>query len=401
MVTSTEDFLLLRRDWERIQSCNGEENYYYSFDWYDAICHFCREPYCSLFILSIQDDDDGVVAIFPLWIVRKRPRFLTFNSLEFIGNIYSAYRGGIVLGGKEREAAAAAVQFILSRKKLWDIAYLEGLPQSAPLLSALEEAFREASVVTRKVEQYANIVVDNEPGQSSADYWKSRRGKLRHEVRRYLNRSNRDGKAVILLTRDPEQNVCGAMDHYEEIYRCSWKPAECDPLFHRNLAEHLAGRGKLRLFTLYFKQGEAAQGDDGSIPVREEAAARYSAEGYLPVATAYCAVNGSYSCMLKTAYRQDYDAYSFGTLLTWHVIQWLLDQEKATVIDFQKDGDAYKYKWGRFRDMHLLLKAASPASPLAMVETLGEKVLIPALRKIGWMKTPDFAVIPKPDASRT
>jgi hypothetical protein len=101
--------------------------------------------------------------------------------------------------------------------------------------------------------------------------------------------------------------------------------------------------------------------------------------------------------MLKTAYRQGFDAYSSGTLLTWHVIQWLLDRDKAAVIDFQKDGDAYKYKWGRFRNMHMLLKVASPSSPLAIIETLGEKIMIPALRRIGWMKTPDFTVLPKPE----
>jgi hypothetical protein len=48
--------------------------------------------------------------------------------------------------------------------------------------------------------------------------------------------------------------------------------------------------------------------------------------------------------------------------------------------------------------MHLLLKAASPSSLPAMIETLGEKILIPALRRIGWMKTPDFSVVPKSDS---
>jgi hypothetical protein len=86
--------------------------------------------------------------------------------------------------------------------------------------------------------------------------------------------------------------------------------------------------------------------------------------------------------------------------LSWHAIQWLLERDKATIIDFQRDGDAYKYKWGRFRDMHMLLKAASPSSPLAMAETLGEKILIPVLRRIGWMKTPDFSVIERAGGTR-
>lgn len=399
MIASMEDFLSLRQDWEQIRSDNGEENFYYSFDWYEAVCRFCTDPYCSLFVLRISDDD-RIVAILPCWIIKKRPRFITHNSLEFIGNIYSAYRGGIVLKGREAEAADAAVDFILSRRRLWDIAYLEGWPSHDPLLSALDNAFAKRPVITRKAEQYANVIVDLMPGQDAEAYWKSRKKNLRQHIRRYLNRLNRDGKAVILLTSHPEQAVRDAMDHYEDIYRCSWKPAECDPLFHRHLAAHLASKGKLRLFTLYFKQGEPEQLVDGFIPIYEDDAARYISEGYLPVATAYCAMNGAYSCILKTAYRQDHADYSSGTLLTWHVIQWLLDRDKAAVIDFQKEGDAYKYKWGRLRDMHLLLKVASPSSPLAMMETLGEKYLIPALRKIGWMKTPDFTVLHRPESCR-
>ena len=393
-----DDFLSLRQDWEKIRSDNREENFYYSFDWYESVCRFCAEPYCALFVLLIRDDD-RIVAILPCWIIKKKPRFITHNSLEFIGNIYSPCRGGLVLKGKEADVADAAVDFMLSKRKLWDIAYLEGIPSRDPLLLALEQSFEKKPVLTRKVEQYANIIVDVDPGQCADDYWKSRKGKFRHEIRRYLNRLKRDGKARILLTCNPEQPICTAMDHYEDIYRCSWTEAECDPLFHRNLAEYLLSKGKLRLFTLYFKQGESEKSGDGFLPVSEGDAAQCISEGYIPIATAYCVVDGAYAGMLKTAYRQDYDKYSSGTLLNWHVIQWLLDRDKTKVIDFQKEGDAYKYKWGRFQDMHLLLKVASPSSLLAMIETLCEKYLIPAMRRIGWMKTPDFSVIPKSDSS--
>ena len=399
MNVTMDDFLSLRQDWERIRSDNQEENFYYSFGWYDAVCRFYTEPYCSLFVLSIRDDDH-IVAILPCWIIKNRPRFLTYNSLEFIGNIYSAYRGGIDLKGKETEAADAAVNFILSKRKLWGIAYLEGMPSNDPLLLALERSLDKRPVITRKTDQYANIIVDIDPGQCAEDYWKSRKKRFRQHIRRYLNRLNREGKTRILLTCNPGQSLSDAMDHYEDIYRYSWKEAEYDPLFHRNLAAHLLSKGKLRLFTLYFKQGEAERSGDGFLPVCEGDAAQCISEGYIPIATAYCVVDGGYAGILKTAYRQDYDKYSSGTLLSWHVIQWLLDRDKTTVIDFQKDGDAYKYKWGRFRDMHLLLKVASPSSPPAMIEILGEKTLIPALRKIGWMKTPDVSVIPKPDSCK-
>jgi CelD/BcsL family acetyltransferase involved in cellulose biosynthesis len=397
MITSMDEFLSLRRDWERIRSDNREENFYYSFDWYEAVCRFGAEPYCSLFVLCIQDDD-RMVAIVPCWIIKKRPRFVTHNSLEFIGNIYSPCRGGIVLKGKETAAADAAVDFILSKRKLWDIAYLEAMPSRDPLLLALERSFQKKSVITRKVEQYANIIFDIDPGQCAEDYWKSRKKSFKRNMKTYLNRLKHDGKAKILLTYNPDQSLDVAMDHYYEIYQHSWKETEGYPMFHRDLAAYLLPKGKLRLFTLYFRQGESEKSHDGFLPISEDDASRYVSEGYTPIATTYYVVNGAYACQLKTAYRHDYAKYSPGTLLNCHTIQWLLDRDKTTVIDYQKDGDAYKYDWGRFRDMHMLLKVASPSSLPAMIETLGEKTLIPALRRMGLMKTPDFSVIPKSDS---
>lgn len=399
LITSLEDFWPLRRDWEKIQSDNQEDGFYHSFDWYEAVCRFCAEPYCSLFILRIHDGD-RTVALLPCWIIRKRPRLITHNSLEFIGNIYSASRGGMVLKGWEGEVADAAVDFMLSQRALWDIAYLEFLPSRDPLLSALERSFEKRSVITRMVEQYANIIVDIDAGQDAQNYWDSRSKSFRQHIRRYLNRLNREGRAAIILTSSPDQSVDAAMDHYEDIYRCSWKEAECHPKFHRELASYLVPKGKLRLFTLYYKPGTPERSNSGFLPIHEEDAARRVSQGYTPMASVYCVVNGSYAAILKTAYRQDCARYSPGTLLSWHAIQWLLERDKATIIDFQRDGDAYKYKWGRFRDMHMLLKAASPSSPLAMAETLGEKILIPVLRRIGWMKTPDFSVIERAGGTR-
>jgi hypothetical protein len=189
------------------------------------------------------------------------------------------------------------------------------------------------------------------------------------------------------------------MDHYHEIYANSWKEPECEPRFHRNLAFFLSERNRFRLFTLYFRKNESPVSGHSATPpsccVCDLSPCQCIQDGYLPIATSYCAVNGSYACILKTAYRQDHSDYSAGTVLTWFVIQWLLDQDAAKVIDFQKDGDAYKYKWGRFNDMHMLFKAASPASPLAMLETWGERTVIPFLREKGLLSKYDCRVVPK------
>jgi len=401
VITTTEDFLGLRQDWERIQSENMDDNFYYSFDWYYALINFCKLPDCSLFIMYVSDQQK-LIAILPCYIIKKRPRLFRFECIEFIGNIYSAYRGGIVLKGREDNVSSAVIDYLLSHQALWDVLYFDDISESDPFLSSLIHAMQKKAMVVRYIEHYANLVVDARSGQTAADYWKSRKKNLRQHIRRYINRMMREGKYKVVLTSRPGQDVQSAMKHYCEIYECSWKEPEFEPLFHGRLAEYLLNRNKLRLFTLYFKKCESTQaGNVASIPLLpcecDDTPSQCVSEGYLPIASAYCAINGSYACILKTAYHPDYAAYSAGTVLIWFVIQWLLDVDRAAVIDFQKDGDAYKYKWGKLKEMHMTMKAANPKKPVAVFETWSEKTFIPLMRKVGWLPEADFRVIEKSD----
>ncbi len=111
-------------------------------------------------------------------------------------------------------------------------------------------------------------------------------------------------------------------------------------------------------------------------------AKQFIPEGYLPIATSFYAVNGAYACLLKTAYREDHKSYSSGTVLSWFAVKWLLDMDRSAVIDFQKESDAYKFKWGRVKDTHILFQMAMPGNFRAMTEIWLEKNIIPLLRKI-------------------
>jgi len=68
-------------------------------------------------------------------------RLFSYNSLELIGNIYSAYRGGIVLRGREADTAEALVNCLFTHRQRWDMIHFEDMPASDPLLAALNQAF--------------------------------------------------------------------------------------------------------------------------------------------------------------------------------------------------------------------------------------------------------------------
>jgi len=385
VLTSVSKLSELKSDWGAILAENQEDNFYYSFDWIHAACHLFIHPVARPFIVWIREDNKPV-AIIPCCIKRRRLRLFSCNCLELIGNIYSAYRGGVVLGGREADTADALVRFLLTHRQLWDMIHFEDMPASNPFLATLNQAIqKQRKMITRMSNQYANLIYDIVPGMCSYDYWQSREKNHRQNIRSAINKMNREGAFTIVLTSQPDQNIHAAMDHYYDIFKHSWrKEPEISPLFHRLLAEYLALNGRLRLFVLYFKKGEHASDHDPSLSSYQSVInPQQTIPGdYVPIATSFYAVSGSYICLLKTAYREDHAAYSAGTVLSWFAVKWLLDMDRAAIIDFQKEDDAYKFKWGRLNEMHVLFQAANSRSLLAVLELWSEKNLMPLLRKI-------------------
>jgi len=385
VITSMTDFFFLKEGWENILAENQEDNLYYSFDWYYAASHFYIDPIDSPFIICVKKKQK-LIAILPYCIIKKRLRLFSFNSLELIGNIYSAYRGGIVLKGNEFEVASAIVNFLLKHRAMWDILHFEDIPESDPFLAAAIHFFTRKKVLIQLTEQYAKLVIDADPGMRSTDYWCKLGKNLKQNIRTSINRMNRIGRFLIVPTIRPGQDIQTAMDHYYEIFSHSWKEPEIDPQFHRKLAAYLLTSGKLRLFILYFKKEESCPADDIAFPILSHESDlspdQRIPEGYLPIATSFYAVSGRYACLLKTAYREDHAIYSSGTVLSWFAVKWLLDKDNVTMIDFQKEDDAYKFKWGRIKERHMKFQAANPRNIRAIFELWAENTIIPVLRKI-------------------
>jgi CelD/BcsL family acetyltransferase involved in cellulose biosynthesis len=385
VLTSVSKLSELKSDWGAILAKNQEDNFYYSFDWIHAACHLFIHPVVQPFIVWIREDNKPV-AIIPCCINRRRLRLFSCNCIELIGNIYSAYRGGVILRGREADTADALVRYLFTYRQLWDMIHFEDMPASNPFLAALNQAIQKRNnCIVRISEQYADLVYDFEPGMYAKDYWQRLGKNLKQQIRRSINKMNREGRFTVVLISQARQDVQSAMDHYYDIFKHSWrKEPEISPLFHRELAEYLSLKGKLRLFVLYFKKGEPQVSADIPISSYESfiTSEQSLPDDWVPVATSFYAISGTYACMLKTAYKEDYATYSAGTVLSWFAVKWLLDMDRAAVIDFQKEDDVYKFKWGRLNEMHVLFQAANSRSLLAVLELWGEKTLMPLLRKI-------------------
>ena len=160
VLTSVKDLSELKSDWHAILAENQEDNFYYSFDWIHAACHMFIHSVSHPFIVWIREDDKPV-AIIPCCLNRRRLRFFSYSSLELIGNIYSAYRGGIVLRGREADTAEALAKCLFMHREQWDMIHFDDMPASNPFLTALDQAFqKQGKMITRMSNQYANLIYD-------------------------------------------------------------------------------------------------------------------------------------------------------------------------------------------------------------------------------------------------
>ncbi len=179
------------------------------------------------------------------------------------------------------------------------------------------------------------------PGWSA--YLAGRPGELRETIRRRLARAGRDASIRFELVTGPE-GLDTAIAAYETVYASSWKDPEPYPAFGPALLHAAAAAGVLRMGVLW--QGEA------------------------PVAAQYWMLSGGTATVLKLAHVESARALSPGTVLTAMMVRHVLEQDRATALDFGRGGDAYKSGWTgtrRAREGLLLCPLLHPAGLAAVL----------------------------------
>ena len=155
-------------------------------------------------------------------------------------------------------------------------------------------------------------------GLSFADYLAKRPSMLRNTWRRKLARMERAGQSQFSFYDSTEDLERGIND-YQEVYANSWKPDENFPLFIPELMRMAARLGALRLGTLHFSGR--------------------------PAAAQFWIVWRDRACIFKLAHDKSVDDYSLGTILTMHMMERVLTQDKPIEVNFGRGDDPYKKLW--------------------------------------------------------
>lgn len=183
-----------------------------------------------------------------------------------------------------------------------------------------------------------------------AGYLRKRSANLRSTIKR-MNKKFAAEDGTLEVVTSPEQ-VEQAIAAFQEVYSSSWKIPEPYPDFVPSLIRRLADSGMLRL---------------GIARLRGK-----------PIAAQLWIVGEDRASIYKVAYDEAFAAFSPGTVLTAHLLQYVIEQDRVKEVDFLIGDDKYKQIWMSDRRERWGIVAYNPRTLIGLVllgrETLGRIV---------------------------
>jgi len=296
IIDTYEGFTKLKKAWEKILTKNDEKNFYLSYDWFYALLQLTEKPphKICLFIYII---NKLIVAILPCLHDILKLRLFKYRSIEIIGNIYSPFRGCIILKGYEKEVAIAFSEKLLTTGyNKWEILKFEDVSPNDVFIRYLIEYFKIKNAVIIESESQTNIITHFSYLKNSREFNKKLSKNFRRQINKGINRLKRNGLFKIEVTKNDEQELDRFLEDYYEIYNLSWKEKEEDKKIHFNIAKKLINKNMIRIFILYFKPNKNRNDSRNNNDYINKTG---NYRDFIPIATYYAIVNKKNSIRIK------------------------------------------------------------------------------------------------------
>ncbi len=320
-VTRFSSFGALPAPYQRLFENAGTVGYDYSLAWFRNFERSALDPGEKVCVYGVERDDQSseVVAALATKYNEKSRGFFSGRGLSSLANFYTIDFGpvGGTLTQEFERALRIIAETISSERPRWDFIHLRPLDPASPFYSALVQSFRDAGMLVQMYFCFGNWYLPSE-GLTFDRYFRTLSSAMQNTVRRKGKKLEKTGRSRI----DIISGVSGleeAIDAYEKVYLTSWKRPEPYPDFVSGLIRALSDQGWLRMGVVYL---------DGQ-----------------PIAAQVWIVNGGRATIYKLAHDQRFDEFSAGSVLTSRLIQYVLDVDKVSEIDFGSGDDAYKKNW--------------------------------------------------------
>lgn len=237
------------------------------------------------------------------------------RRLEALGNYYTSLYSPILGPNAVVEDLATLLRTVRCERRAPDEMRFAPMNPAAPAYALLLAALRQSGWAPFEYGCFSNWYLP--VSGTFDDYLKSRTASLRSTIKRMKKKFAANGGTVEIITT--EDRVAQGIEDYHRVYSRSWKQPEPYPDFIPGLMRLLAAKGSLRL---------------GIARLAEH-----------PIAAQLWLTSHGKSLIFKVAYDEAYAGYSPGTLLTSHLMEYVIESDQVGEVDFLTGEDAYKKNW--------------------------------------------------------
>ena len=305
---------------------NVHQNLFCTLAWFENLVEHGFERQAR-FHLLLGKDSGGTQCLLPL---------VSGRGLTSLSNYYSSLYAPVqTAAALPAEFLAQVTRHIRNDKARWAFVNLQPLAADGDFASHAAAAFSAAGYWADHYACFGNWYLDVK-GRSFAQYYGTLPSKLRHTVERGRARLTRAGGWSVCIYPSPGFDLDTGLRAYETVYASSWKQTEPFPDFIPGLCRVAAAHGWLRLGILIF---------DGQ-----------------PVAAQLWIVKDDIASIYKLAYDARFSRFSPGSVLSAHMMEHSINQDRVHEVDYLTGDDAYKKDWMSNRRERIGMIAFNPAT---------------------------------------
>lgn len=310
-----------------------QTNMYLTKYWYKNMIEFGLEKDVRLHIYSIEEQKSGM----PLLLMFTRSpagqngsRYAGWNlgggSLASLTNFQSSYYSCVVANdlNKPEDVFYVLSKGIAENDNQWHMMDINLMDPGSLSYAALKSAFVKNGYYVYSY-PYKGNWYENFGEKQFSSYVSSRDKSSKKAIQNYLRKYRKlvkNERIDIDIYTDAE-SVEKVLNIYHEVYDTSWKEEDYFPGFYDGLIRQTAEQGSLRMLIISIDR--------------------------IPAAIEMAIVTGGQGVMMRTAYNQEYNRESVGSIAILKMIEYLLEIDGVSEIDFGTDDDPYKAVWVKNR----------------------------------------------------
>ena len=326
------DFKRLPSDYERLFGNANIDSFFQSLPWFENLIDNGIDHRDQLQLYCIRDGaPGGMTGILPMRVCNEKWHWGTPVTLQCLANYYTPVFEPVIdkCRRDSKQIVKTLILAVCDDPARWDAVDLK--PLSSELPTECKEAFREAGWIAQSYFCFGNWFLPVE-GRSYKDYFSTLPSPLKHTIIRKRKKLQTHRLRLDIMTS--QERLDSGIDAYHDVYMASWKRPEPYRGFMAGLIRTCAKHGVLRLGVAYI---------DGR-----------------PAAAQVWIVDQSVASIYKLAYRAEFSQYSVGSILTAHMMEYVIDVDRVREVDYLIGDDAYKKSWMSARRERWGVRAFNP-----------------------------------------